>query len=1116
MQTWAKRGLQTALVTGGLLMLGTGIASADEDVNPDRPASPLDGSLNIPVNIDNNVVGTPFGPMELPSVTHGVDVSLSDLGNVPGVVSEALEPVLGSGGCTTECAPAEATRATEADAFRGNRVNGDLVVPFDVSGNAIGVLGDAAVENTSSQTVDRDRPVVTHGHDLLAGNVVDLDYALPVQITGNAVSGIGNAAAKSSSTQEASATGDLDSDGSFGTLAGNVLAGQGATPVQVTGNAVSGIGTAEAESDASTEGAAGGTIRASGQNGFGSGNVGGVPLGFPLEVNGNAVGGAASTGSESDHTAKATAGREELGRYDRPTYIQTNGDPAAVAGNVVEPALSGPASVECNAGSVLAISDASCTSDSPTAAGGTVQTTGSESLAAGNVVAPSAALPTEGFANAVTGGGEATANEDNTVSSDAGGSTFTYGNDSVASGTVIAPTASGPVDIFTNAGAGAGTADATAENRSTTTAGGESGTSGPNSLGGGNIGSVPVALPTEGFGNTAGGLGEATSSVTETKVSTSGGTVNTDDAGGFLAANELQGALSGPAQVGGNGAGVVGNTTSSADADNTVTAGGDNIATGTAGTLAGNIGQAAVALPAQLYGSNATAGGIGTADAVVDTASTAGGHAQTDGAGGLGTGNVATVPAGSALQGFGDSAAAVGQSTATGDSTTSSTAGGDTKTNGTAGTVAGNVVGGHLLPVAQGFGAAAAGVGGLNEATGVNTTDAMSGGDIATTGDRGTISGNLVDLPLAAVAQPFGDAASAVGSDATATGDNTTTGVAGGTSTTSGVGGFLSGLDGTVPLGANVPVYDVPVEVLANALTAATQVSQLQVGEAEPAVNLAITGDSVPALGITDMPRLPEVPAAGEPTALPAAPDLSLLPELTDLSEVSELSGMPQPGARSGLPVPGLGPISGLFGGLLGGVGGGMPAGDLTGGLPGGGVPGLDMLGGLTGLLGGASGGAPGLPQLPGAAAPQPKIGAPALPGSGLRDLPELPGLADLADLDGLAGLESVGELVDALVDGDLGELPTLSEVGDVSELPGAPDVSDLPGLGNLPGVPGIPAVPGLPNLTEVPVAQLPTVDRLPLHTPALSGLDTSTVLNPESATLADTRSKLALLFAQH
>ena len=44
MQTWAKRGIQSAFVTGGLLMLGTGIASAQENVNPDAAPSPVDTS----------------------------------------------------------------------------------------------------------------------------------------------------------------------------------------------------------------------------------------------------------------------------------------------------------------------------------------------------------------------------------------------------------------------------------------------------------------------------------------------------------------------------------------------------------------------------------------------------------------------------------------------------------------------------------------------------------------------------------------------------------------------------------------------------------------------------------------------------------------------------------------------------------------------------------------------------------------------------------------------------------------------------------------------------------------------------------------------------------------
>jgi hypothetical protein len=42
MQNWTKRTLRSALISGGLLMLGTGIASAAENVDPDVPASPLD------------------------------------------------------------------------------------------------------------------------------------------------------------------------------------------------------------------------------------------------------------------------------------------------------------------------------------------------------------------------------------------------------------------------------------------------------------------------------------------------------------------------------------------------------------------------------------------------------------------------------------------------------------------------------------------------------------------------------------------------------------------------------------------------------------------------------------------------------------------------------------------------------------------------------------------------------------------------------------------------------------------------------------------------------------------------------------------------------------------
>ena len=45
----------------------------------------------------------------------------------------------------------------------GNRVNGDLVVPVDVSGNAVAIVGKAEVANDSEQSAEAWRDVETDG-----------------------------------------------------------------------------------------------------------------------------------------------------------------------------------------------------------------------------------------------------------------------------------------------------------------------------------------------------------------------------------------------------------------------------------------------------------------------------------------------------------------------------------------------------------------------------------------------------------------------------------------------------------------------------------------------------------------------------------------------------------------------------------------------------------------------------------------------------------------------------------------------------------------------------------------------------------------------------------------
>src|SRR5215470_3887743 len=256
MQTWAKRGLQTALVTGGLLMLGTGIASADENVNPDTPAGPLDVNLSVPVQISQNAVGTLGKQVNLPEVNKEISTK-----PVTDVANKALAPVSKTGALQA-AAPAtgalnsavsKAGAATakgeriqqgpsiqpNGDPFMGNKIVGNLVVPIQITGNALGVLGNASVDSDKTQSYSHNTDVNTSGaHGGLAGNVVNLDWALPVQISGNAGGLFGSGHTTGSATQSATATGETTTDGTNGGLSGNVIAPQGATPVQVSGNAL--------------------------------------------------------------------------------------------------------------------------------------------------------------------------------------------------------------------------------------------------------------------------------------------------------------------------------------------------------------------------------------------------------------------------------------------------------------------------------------------------------------------------------------------------------------------------------------------------------------------------------------------------------------------------------------------------------------------------------------------------------------------------------------------------------------------------------------------------------------------------------------------------------------
>ncbi|HWC83628.1 MAG TPA: hypothetical protein VG756_27035 [Pseudonocardiaceae bacterium] len=867
MHTWVRRGLQTALVTGGLLMLGTGIASASENVNPDTPANPVDAGVAVPINIDQNQIGTPVGPVDTPPIQQNVstdDITSALPADATDQVTGQLAPVVGQAGAATQDAG-----LPTSGIVRGNKVVVRGVVPIDICGNAVAAGGDATAAGNCSQDLSAPDPVSTDGSgQALAGNAAVGNVAVPLQVTGNAVSALGNAVSTSQADQNTYTGGDIVTDGSNGVLSGTIAAVQGAIPVQVANNAVAGGGIARANGSAASSATSDGSLRTDGSDGTGAGTAAGVPVGTPVQLDGNAVGGIGNAGSTSDTTANSQAGNAGASNIDwagRPAWLVTNGDPSTASGTVAETPVSGPVSVDDNAASGIGNTTANSTNNSANTAGGAASTLGTGSVGSGTVANAPVALPSQAAGNGGALIGNAAANHATNVTSTAGGPTYSLGDNSTLSSTTATVPPAGAVDVCGNGAVGAGTAGGTCANNVTSAAGGYTGTSGSGSAGSGNLGQTPVAVPVETYGLAAAGAGTASATATETKSITSGGTPNAADDNGTLAANVISTPAAVPAQVFGDTAAAAGNAFTNATNDSTATAGGDPKSTGRHATGSGNIVQVPASVPAQVFGDTDTLVGNGGTQTGSATSSTAGGHAKTDGSEGAISGNVVSVPAATAAQLFGQAGSVGGLTGAQTDNVLASTAGGNIDTHGDGGALAGNAVTAPAMPIVQGYGADVAGLAN-SQATGNNVSMLENGGNVSTSGADSSVSGDILEIPAFAQASPYGDAVSALG-NGTGTANNTLTAVNGGEPTTEG-DGPLSGLNYLFPVGAAVPVKDTPVGVLGQAHTFVSDATDVTNGVPSASeFALPVNGSALP-VDASDMPSGGELAPALNPAGV--------------------------------------------------------------------------------------------------------------------------------------------------------------------------------------------------------------------------------------------------------
>lgn len=285
MRAVVRRVLYAGLLAGGAVLGGAAAAHADDGL---LSGNGIDLSAVVPVQVCGIAVGDA-------AATCGDASSTGAAGDA-------------SGGSTAGADDAVAS---------GNDVDLAAVVPVQVCGVGVGVLGDAAASCGAASSEGStqgsaggggDGGTAPTGDDAVAsGNDVDLGAALPVQVCGVSVGLLGDAAASCDEASTSAGTGTGSSSpagGDDALLSGNVVDLGAVAPVQVCGVGAGVLGDAAAScGEASTGGSTGpdeGTPPTGGtpSDGTGSGNDFVAEAELPVQVCGIGVGllGDATTG----------------------------------------------------------------------------------------------------------------------------------------------------------------------------------------------------------------------------------------------------------------------------------------------------------------------------------------------------------------------------------------------------------------------------------------------------------------------------------------------------------------------------------------------------------------------------------------------------------------------------------------------------------------------------------------------------------------------------------------------------------------------------------------------------------------------------------------------------
>ncbi|GLZ15316.1 hypothetical protein Acsp04_55510 [Actinomadura sp. NBRC 104425] len=366
---------------------------------------------------------------------------------------------LGAGPVLPTAALADTTSGASS-VLGGNQVNAPVSAPIDVSGNAAAVAGTSAASSkggarTSGGTGGTGSRQATSGKSSVGGgNQVNTPISVPVNVCGNAVAILGSAQAscKGGATAAGGTSGSRQkTSGKSSVLGGNQVNAPVSAPIDVCGNAVAVLGVAQAGCKGGATAANGGGStgqNTSGAGGVGSGNQVNAPISVPVDVCGNAVGNALAgcKGGASVRDGGSGYGGQA-----------TSGAGAVLSGNQANAPVAAPVSICGNAAAIVGHTGAFCSGGAHARNGGGAgqNTSGAGGVGAGNQANAPVSIPANACGNAAALLGVAAAACDGTaaVTNPHGSGGNTSGNGPAGDGNQVNTPAKVPAEVCGNAAA---------------------------------------------------------------------------------------------------------------------------------------------------------------------------------------------------------------------------------------------------------------------------------------------------------------------------------------------------------------------------------------------------------------------------------------------------------------------------------------------------------------------------------------------------------------------------------------------------------------------------------------------------------------------------------------